>query len=47
MDECKPLERGVSTTSVMRDDVTPAHVAAADLVIALVGRCRLPLSNPL
>ena len=30
-------ERGVSTTSVMRDDVTPAHVAAADLVLALGG----------
>ena len=31
------LERGAHTTSVMRDDVTPAHVAEADLVLALGG----------
>lgn len=30
-------ERGAHTTSVMRDDVTPAHVAEADLVLALGG----------
>ena len=30
-------ERGASVTSVMRDEVTPAHVADADLVLALGG----------
>ena len=30
-------QRGAATTSVMRDDVTPDHVADADLVVALGG----------
>ena len=30
-------QRGAATTSVMRDDVTPEHVANADLVVALGG----------
>ena len=30
-------QRGAATTAVMRDDVTPDHVADADLVVALGG----------
>ena len=30
-------QRGAATTAVMRDDVTPNHVADADLVVALGG----------